>query len=325
LPHRIILDTDIGTDVDDALALAFALRHPEIDLAAVTTVSGDTHLRGQIAARLLALAGRSDIEVAAGVREPLLRQGPAAGMFWAGHEGRGLLEEGEDLPLSPRHGVDLLVESLRAEEMEVVTVGPQSNLAAALIREPGIAERISRLTVMGGFFHACELEGRTVPPIVDYNLNADPEAAVRALSAAIPTTFVPADVTMRVWLLERDLRRLEKSKDPLAQALARLVRIWTPVQRRLLEALGLPAQTEVVAILHDPLAVATLVDRRFVKTERLKATVAIVGGHVRTFIDPAAGREVEVVTDVDARAFAEFWLETVVGGKPQRAHKARSL
>jgi purine nucleosidase len=208
--------------------------------------------------------------------------------------------------------------------MEVVTVGPQSNLAAALIREPGIAERISRLTVMGGFFHACEMEGRTVPPIVDYNLNADPEAAVRALSAPIPTTFVPADVTMRAWLLERDLRRLEESKDPLAQALARLVRIWTPVQRRLLEALGLPAQTEVVAILHDPLAVASLVDRRFVKTERLKTTVAIVDGHVRTFIDPAAGREVEVVTDVNARAFAEFWLETVLGGKPQRAHKARS-
>ena len=140
-------------------------------------------------------------------------------MFWAGHEGQGLLEEGEDLPLSPRHGVDLLVESLRAEEMEVVTVGPQSNLAAALIKEPAIAGRISHLTVMGGFFHACELEGRVVPPTVDYNLNADPGAAVRALSALIPTTFVPADVTMRAWLLEKDLRRLEESKDPLRQAL----------------------------------------------------------------------------------------------------------
>jgi len=63
LPHRIILDTDIGTDVDDALALAFALRHPEIDLAAVTTVSGDTRLRGQIAARLLALATDREVEV----------------------------------------------------------------------------------------------------------------------------------------------------------------------------------------------------------------------------------------------------------------------
>jgi len=314
LPHRILFDTDIGTDVDDALALAFALRHPEIDLAAVTTVSGDTRLRGQIAARLLALAGRSDVEVAAGVREPLLRQGPATGMFWAGHEGQGLLEEGEDLPLSPRHGVDLLVESLRAEEMEVVTVGPQSNLAAALIKEPAIAGRITRLTVMGGFFHACELEGRVVPPTVDYNLNADPGAAVRALSTLIPTTFVPADVTMRAWLLEKDLHCLEESKDPLAQALARLVRIWAPLQRRLLEFLGLPAQSEVMAILHDPLAVATVVDRRFVKTERLRMTVAIVDGHVRTFIDPAAGREVEVVTDVDTRAFAEFWLETVLGG-----------
>jgi purine nucleosidase len=311
LRHRIIFDTDIGTDVDDALALAFALRHPDIDLAAVTTVSGDTHVRGQIAARLLALAGHSDIEVAAGVREPLLRQGR---MFWAGHEGKGLLEEGEELPLSPRHGVELLVDSLQAEETELVTVGPQSNLAAALIKDPAIAGRISHLTVMGGFFYACELEGRTVPPTVDYNLNADPEAAVKALSAPIPTTFVPGDVTMRAWLLERDLRRLEEANDPLCQALGRLVRIWSPIQRRILEGGGLPLPTDVVAILHDPLAVATLVDRRFVKTERLKTTVVIVDGYVRTFIDPAAGREVEVVTDVDARAFAEYWLETVVGG-----------
>jgi len=234
-------------------------------------------------------------------------------MFWAGHEGQGLLEEAEDLPLSPRHGVDVLVQSLRAEEMEVATVGPQSNLAAALMKEPGIAGRISHLTVMGGFFHACEIEGRVVLPTVDYNLNADPEAAVRALAAPIPTTFVPGDVTMRAWLLEKDLRRLEEAEDALARALARLVRVWAPVQRRLLEGMGLPLPPDVVAILHDPLAVATVVDRRFVKTERLRATIAIVDGYVRTFIDPAAGREVEVVTDVDARPFAQFWLDTVLG------------
>ncbi len=310
MPHRIVLDTDIGTDVDDALALAFAVRHPEIDLATVTTVSGDTRLRGQIAARLLALAGRGDIEVAAGVREPLLRQGR---MFWAGHEGQGLLEEGEDLPLSTRHGLDALVECLLAEEMGVVTVGPQSNLAAALVKEPDVAGRISHLTVMGGFFYACEIDGHTIPPTVDYNLNADPEAAVRALSAPIPTTFVPGDVTMRAWLLEEDVARLERAGDPLSRALARLVRVWTPVQHRLLEAMGLPPPPDMVAILHDPLAVATLVDRRFVKTERLKMTVAIVDGRLRTFIDPAAGREVEVVTDVDSRGFARFWLETVLG------------
>lgn len=310
MPHRILLDTDIGTDVDDALALAFAVRHPEIDVAAVTTVSGDTRLRGQIAARLLALAGCGDIEVAAGVREPLLRQGR---MFWAGHEGQGLLEGGEDLPLSARHGVDVLAECLLAEERKVVTVGPQSNLAAALIKEPDIAGRIAHLTVMGGFFYACELDGHTIPPTVDYNLNADPEAAVRALSAPIPTTLVPGDVTMRAWLLEEDLARLEGAADLLSRALARLVRVWTPIQHRLLEAMGVPPPRDMVAILHDPLAVATLVDRRFVKAERLKMTVAIVDGRLRTFIDPAAGREVEVVTDVDARAFARFWVDTVLG------------
>ncbi|HUH08060.1 MAG TPA: nucleoside hydrolase, partial [Egibacteraceae bacterium] len=70
MPHTVALDTDIGTDVDDALALAFAVRHPDIELRAVTTVSGDTRRRARIAATLLSLAGRDDIEVAAGLDTP---------------------------------------------------------------------------------------------------------------------------------------------------------------------------------------------------------------------------------------------------------------
>jgi purine nucleosidase len=306
--HRIILDTDIGTDVDDALALAFALRHQEIDVAAVTTVSGDTRLRARIAAKLLRLAGRTDIEVAAGARRPIRGEGR---MLWFGHEGEGILEEREEPEISRRDAVDLIVESLLAEEMEVVTLGPVTNVAAALDREPRIARRITRLTVMGGFFHRCELGGQVIPPTVDYNLNADPEASVRVLSAPIPTTYVPGDVTMRTWLTRKHLRRMEKDGDALLLALARLVRIWTPIQANVFGRTGLKLASDLAAIPHDPLAVATLVDRRFVTVEKLSSTVAVVGGFVRTFIDPAAGRDVEVVTDVDADAFAEFFLETI--------------
>jgi purine nucleosidase len=307
--RRILLDTDIGTDVDDALALAFALRHPEIELAAVTTVSGDTRRRAQIAAKLIALNGGPRIEVAAGRSEPVGGRGRT---FWGGHEGRGLLlEEGEDVPISPRDGVDVIVDTLLANDMEMVTIGPLTNLAAALEREPRIAERIPRLTVMGGFFHRCELGGKPVPPSADYNLNADPQAAVGVLSTPIPTTYVPADVTMRSHLLEEHVRRLEAGADPLLQALARLVRVWTPIQTSLLAIGGLPMPQGLAAIPHDALALATLVDRRFVTAEVLPSTVAIVGGLLRTFIDPVAGREVEVVTDVNAGAFAAFFLETL--------------
>ena len=306
--HRIILDTDMGTDVDDALALAFALRHPGIEIVAVTTVSGDTALRGRIAAKLLRLDGSADIEVAAGERRPIGGEGR---MAWFGHEGNGILEEGEEPRISQREAVDVIIESLLADESEVVTLGPLSNVATALAREPRIAQRISRLTVMGGFFHRCELDGQVIPPAVDYNLNADPEAAVRVLSAPIPTTFVPCDVTMRTWLLETHLRRMEGKGDALVQALSRLVRIWTPIMTSVLGRAGIRIAANVAAIPHDPLAVATVVDRRFVTVKPLFCTVAVVNGFARTFIDPAAGRQVEVVTDVDADAFAEFFLETI--------------
>jgi purine nucleosidase len=306
--RRILLDTDIGTDVDDALALAFALRHPGIELAAVTTVSGDTHRRAQIAAKLIALDGGPQVEVAAGLGQPSGGQGR---IFWGGHEGRGLLEESEPVPISRRDGVDAIVDTLLAEETEVVTIGPLTNLAAALEREPRIAGRISHLTVMGGFFHPCQLGGVTVPNSVDYNLNSDPQAAVAVLSTPIPTTYVPADVTMRSYLLEEHIRPLELSADLLLQALARLVRVWTPIQTGLLAIGGLPAPRGLAAIPHDPLAMATLVDRRFVTTKVLPATVAIAGGFLRTFLDPVAGRDVEVVTDVDADGFAQYFLETI--------------
>ena len=93
MPRRIVLDTDIGTDVDDALALALALASPELELVAITTVSGDTSLRARIAARLLALAGRADVPVHAGCEQPLAAGG---GFAQGGHEGEGILDGGPD-------------------------------------------------------------------------------------------------------------------------------------------------------------------------------------------------------------------------------------
>ena len=131
----LVLDTDIGGDVDDALALAYALRHPDIELRAVTTVSGDTSVRAHIAARLLALAGRDDVVVAAGV-------GGLMDRVWFGHEGDGL-EAGRETPIDPRHAVDILLEESHRDEPPVVaTVGQQSNLAACVARDPSYPDRV---------------------------------------------------------------------------------------------------------------------------------------------------------------------------------------
>ena len=141
-----ILDTDIGTDVDDALALAFALRHPGLELRAVTTVSGDAVQRARVAKKLLLLAGRDDIPVAAGLSSDPRQGGRNVEM---GHEGEGLLETGEELPISSSNGVSLLLEECAARRYEVATIGMQSNVAAALERDASFAQHVHRLVVHG--------------------------------------------------------------------------------------------------------------------------------------------------------------------------------
>lgn len=287
----MILDTDIGTDADDALALALAIRHPDVDLRAVTTVSGDAHRRARIARKLLLLAGRDDVEVAAGI-------GFAGGEL--GHEGEGILEDGEEIEISERDGVDLLVE---ADEM--VTIGPQTNLAAAVER----GARIRRLTVMGGAFAPIVDLGGTQPPSADHNLVCDGEASLRALNAAPPTLWVPLDVSVATYLTPGDVEHLHRG-DELCRAVARMIDVWRVVLRRLTDGAYPPDRA---VALHDPLAIACTVERSFVTVERLPVRVVRDGDHVRTLVDPLNGVSADVVRSVDVTALREFLLGHLLG------------
>ncbi len=306
MPLPFILDTDIGTDVDDALALALALRHPDLDLRAVTTVSGDTRRRARIAAMLLRIAGRTDIEVAAGIRGELAEGRQSE----AGHEDAMLLgADTSDLRISNRDGVSLLVEEVAAHGYEVATVGMQSNVAAAVEREPAFASRVPRLTVMGGVFAPVNFLGQPLPPSIDHNLNVDQPASLRSLNAGMAALYVPCDVTFDTWLMSSQVDELRKG-DALCQALARQIDIWTKHIHADKRA-SIPA--DHAALLHDPLAIACMVDERFVTIETMRVTVAMHENVVRTFVDPAAGHEARVVTSVDGHGFAAFWLQTVLG------------
>ncbi|HLZ07252.1 MAG TPA: nucleoside hydrolase, partial [Chloroflexota bacterium] len=121
---RVILDTDIGTDVDDCLALAFLLSSPEIQLDAVTCVYGDVLLRGRMARKLLRLAGRADVPVSLGVGKPLLGRVP---VYWGGHEGIGLLDAGDEAPLPlVEPAVDYIVRQVLTNpgQIHLVAIGP---------------------------------------------------------------------------------------------------------------------------------------------------------------------------------------------------------
>jgi purine nucleosidase len=268
-------------------------------------VCGDTRLRARIAARLLGLARRERVDVCAGEEVPLLR---AANRFvWFGHEGKAL-PDGPDAHLSEEYGPARIVRAAReVEGLELVAIGPLTNVARALAIDPKLPERVAGLTVMGGHVRSVKLGGSELPPGIDYNLCSDPEATVAVLGAGFATTLVTADVTLETWMGPGDLTRLDAA-GPLARAIAAMTRQWTPVQRKLFADWGGPEPTDFVAFLHDPLTVQALIDPSALGFETLRIVPTVEGGILRTREAPAdgtLGSPMRVATRVDpARARA---------------------
>ena len=298
--RRVLLDTDIGSDVDDALALGLLLACPEqLDLVAVTTVCGDTRLRARIAARLLGVAGRERVEVCAGEEVPILR---AANRFvWFGHEGRAL-PDGHDAQLSEEWAPERIVRAAREKPgLELIAIGPLTNLARAIALDPKLPERVASLTVMGGHVRSVRLGAKELPHGIDYNLCSDPEATVAVLGAGFRTTLVTADVTLQTWMGPADLARIEAG-GPLARAIGAMLRQWTGVQKKLFSSWGGPEPSDFVAFLHDPLTVQALIDPTPLRFETLHIVPTIERGILRTLEAPAGaafGSEMRVATGVD--------------------------
>jgi purine nucleosidase len=310
----ILLDTDIGSDVDDALALGLALASPELELVAVTTVAGDTDLRARIAARLLGLAGRREVEVCAGERAPLVR---AAERFaWFGHEGTALPDAPEAV-LSREPAPERIARAAReVPGLEIVAIGPLTNLARAVALDPELPQRVAGLHVMGGHVREARIGTLVCPPGVDYNLCSDPEATVCVLGAGFRTTLVTADVTLATWLGREQVARLERA-GPLARSLAAQIRIWEPVQRRLFTDMGGTLDPDNAAFLHDPLTLLSLVDTAPLRFEALRIVPTIERGILRTLEaapGSAFGSEMRVATAVDAKAAARAIADRLARG-----------
>jgi purine nucleosidase len=279
------------------------LAHPAaFDLIAVTTVCGDTRLRARIAARLLGLAGRTHVDVCAGERAPLLR--PESRFVWFGHESDPL-PEGPDARLPDESAPERIVRAAYEHPgLELVAVGPLTNVARAVALDPKLPQRVAGLTVMGGHVRSVRLGTKELPHGIDYNLCSDPEATVAVLGAGFRTTLVTADVTLQTWMGPADLARIEAG-GPVARAIGAMLRTWTGVQKKLFSSWGGPEPSEFVAFLHDPLTVQALVDASPLRFETLRIVPTIERGVLRTIEAPAGaglGAEMQVATGVDARA-----------------------
>jgi len=219
----VILDTDIGTDIDDAFALALALASPEIELRGVTTVSADAYTRALIACRLLHAAGRGDVPVAAG--RPRRPEPENKGQFRYGIEG--------DFPNSPvtEPAAEFLYRKLQAEpgKITLVTIGDLTNVGRLLTEHPEAKPWIRRIVVMGG---AVRVGYNGKPPAVwEWNIRSDIRAARVVFSSGVPLLVAPLDATMV--RLEEPLRgRIFAAGTRLGNELQALYRFWgkpTPV------------------------------------------------------------------------------------------------
>ncbi len=261
---RVILDTDIGTDVDDCVALALTLRSPELRLEGVTCVYGDVLLRARMVLKLLRLSGCGHVPVMTGARRPLLGRVP---VYWAGHEGRGLLEPEDDALLPDSEPApDFIARKVMESpgEIHLIAIGPLTNVAMAILREPLVAESLAHLTIMGGVVRGPE---RLDLPYAEHNIRCDPEAAHIVLSSGAPTTLVPLDVTTQVRIRPEDVERIRQGGDELDLAVARQIELYPPFGAR------------GFTYLHDPLAAATVVRPDLVELVEARVDVELAGTH----------------------------------------------
>ncbi len=233
-PQLVILDTDIGDDIDDAFALALVLRSPELHLLGVTTAFGDTELRARLVDRYLSAVGRSDIPVMAGVQTDAPNHFTQADYAQSGP--------------SKKHGdaVDFLLSQIKAHPSEItlIGIGPLFNVQAAILRDAATFRKLKRVVIMGGSVYRGYdgTDGTQRPPDPEWNIKCDPAGLQALLEVGVPVFMLPLDSTQVRLGLPR-LLPIVSHGSPLTIQLTQLYHQWA-------EGREWPSPT-----LYDPVAV----------------------------------------------------------------------
>lgn len=288
---KILIDTDIGGDVDDAIALAMALNSPSLDIVGITNVYWDNTWRGKITRQMLDVFGRPDIPVLAGAEKPLIGE-------WKAGDMSPSAQPAEDLSDACRQTVpdeeacDFIVRKAREEnDLTVVAIGPLTNLALALAKAPDIQSRI-KIVMMGG-----QLE-KAWP---EWNILCDPEAAAIVFESAAPIVMVGLDVTNRCQLTREEMDQIGAAGNPRADLLYQMMTRFTK-------------NFGYLPILHDPLAMSLLLWDDLVRLEPRHVLVETSGKHTRGVTVDAPenqGRKIMAAVDVKAASFKKRVIDLV--------------
>src|ERR1700741_653477 len=266
---KIIIDTDPGTD--DALAILLAVNSFELDIRAITIVAGNVtaELGLENALKVMSLAGRCDIPVAKGAAHPLFQKLNTE-EFWNGKNGLGGAELAPSrCDASSQFGPDLIIETVRRypHEIAVVPIGPLTNIALAISKDPSISPLGKELVLMGG-----SITGGNVNAASEFNIHSDPEAASVVFNAGWPITMVGLDVTEHTLITNADVARLETKLGAQAKFAAPVARF----QIGTYQGTGFGG-----GAVHDALAVGAVIDRSVLKTQGMRVDIETDGRFTR--------------------------------------------
>ncbi len=303
-PIRIIIDTDPG--VDDALTFLLALSSPKIKLEALTTTQGNVTLDKATcnALAILELAGASHIPVAQGSMLPLLQPLRASDLVH-GKSGLGnsKLPEPRNKPVN-QHAVDFLIDKVLAEpgEVSIFPIGPLTNIAMAIRKEPRFAQSVKELVIMGGAIR----EGGNMSPLAEFNIYVDPHAAHIVFHSGIPITLIPLDVTHKCILKQEHIDRLLKIKSPISKFIADSMQDYMEFSL---------SRGQEGCALHDPLTLAVILAPELLTLKEYYVDVDISGGVSmgNTFADffniTKKPVNMKVALNVRGDDFVEFFLQ----------------
>jgi purine nucleosidase len=265
MTRKIIIDTDPGQD--DAVAILLALASPEeLEVLGIVAVAGNIglHHNANNARKIVELSGRTDVPVYAGCSRPMRRT-----LVTAEHVHGDTGMNGPDLPdptipLQDKHGVDYIIDTIMAAEpgtITLCTLGPLTNLAMALIKQPAIAERIAEIVMMGGAY----FEVGNITPAAEFNIYVDPEAADVVMRSGVPITMQPLDVTHQIQSTPERLAAIRDIGNKSGQAVYEMLTFS--------EGFDLNKYGWKGAPLHDPTVIAYLLQPELFEGRHCNVTI----------------------------------------------------
>ena len=299
---KAILDTDIGDDIDDSFALLLLLESHYFDVLGVTTVFRNSEKRAKMAKQLIKALG-SDVEVYPGCNVPLISK--VDDLIPPDVKAKEQLDENglylipqydpsmNDEIVGKKHAVDFIIEQVHKypHEVVIIPIGPLTNIAMAIRKDPSIIPLIKEVRLMGGGY---ELDWP------EWNIFCDPEAGYILYHSGVNLSCVGFNVTCQTGLSKKDVEDLKTSKSPALKLVYQAMMKW------------FKHYEFATPVMHDPLTVASLIDETIVTFIDRNMNVDLVGTRGKTFVDDTKGNSIRVAVSVDKEKFFTLFKEKTI-------------